>query len=70
MDTDASVKNEFFVADIRNAAHTGEPDDSDARLATEERSQVCQVRHIPEKKAEGNVVGVLGARGVFTPTGN
>lgn len=60
MDTGRSAQSDLFEAGIQHAVDTGEANEHEARWAAEEGWQVYEVRHIPEKNAEGHVVSVLG----------
>ncbi|MET3229045.1 UNVERIFIED_ORG: PAS domain S-box-containing protein [Burkholderia sp. 1263] len=56
----SSAQNELLEASVRRVVATGEPADHEALWATDEGWHVFEVRHIPEKDAEGDVVSVLG----------
>src|SRR6266702_5830527 len=56
----SSAQNELLEMSIRRVVATGEPVEHEALWATDEGWHVFEVRHIPEKDAEGDVVSVLG----------
>jgi PAS domain S-box-containing protein len=53
-------QNDALIALVQRVFTEGEPNHSEARWDTPFGQRVFEVRHVPEKDAAGNVVGVLG----------
>jgi PAS domain S-box-containing protein len=53
-------QNEWLKQAVRRVFMDGQPNETEAHWQTVHGARIFEVRHIPEKDAEGNVVSVLG----------
>jgi PAS domain S-box-containing protein len=53
-------QNERLERGVQRAFMEGQPNEDEARWQTTHGPRIFEVRHVPEKDAEGNVVSVLG----------